>query len=110
MLDWSRIAQLREEIGTEDFDEVAALFLEEAGEAVDRLRSAQPSGDLSDKLHFLKGCALNFGFSSLAERCAEGERMATDGRADAVDVAAIIALFERSRARFLDGLDRQPAA
>ncbi len=110
MLDWSRIAQLREEIGAEDFEEVAALFLEEAAEAVDRLRSAQPPGDLSDNLHFLKGCALNFGFSSLAERCSEGERMVADGRADAVDVAAIIALFERSRAQFLAGLDRQPAA
>lgn len=109
LVDWSRIAQLREEIGTEDFDEVAALFLEEAGEAVDRLRSAQPPGDLSDNLHFLKGCALNFGFAPLARLCDEGEKMAADGRAEAVDVAAIIALFERSRAQFLGG-SGQPAA
>ena len=32
MIDWNRVAALREEVGAEDFDEVVELFLQEVDE------------------------------------------------------------------------------
>lgn len=34
MIDWNRAAELREEVGAEDFSEVVDLFLEECDDAI----------------------------------------------------------------------------
>ncbi len=108
MIDWSRIAQLRDEIGNEDFAELVPVFLDEVSEAVQALGAAGPApADLARQLHHLRGCALNFGFATLADMCSEGERLAMQGRPDAVDLDAIAATFGYSRTQFLNGLDRQ---
>ncbi len=71
MIDWQRIEDLKGEIGEDAFPEVVELFVEEVDEVVTTLRD---SGSVSaDQLHFLKGCALNLGFSGLAELCAAQE-------------------------------------
>lgn len=97
MINWPRVAQLRDEIGAEDFGEVVQLFLEEVEEVIDRMREKPDSDRLESDLHFLKGSALNLGFRSFSTLCQDGERKAAAGRADEVDVAAVLLNFEQSR-------------
>jgi len=51
-------------------------------------------------LHFLKGAALNLGFSHLASLCQEGERRAAVGIVD-VPLDPVRAAYSVSRAMFL---------
>jgi histidine phosphotransfer protein HptB len=79
MIDWKRVEELREEIGTDGFVEVADMFLDEAEGAVRALISGLPDNEVEGQLHFLKGSALNLGLSELASICQEGERKAAVG-------------------------------
>ncbi len=108
MIDWTRVACLRQEIGEEDFDEVVRLFIEEASEVVERLeRSASPPQREAD-LHFLKGSALNLGFTELAALCQGEERAAASGYE--VETAPVIGLYLASRRAFLAGLSTRSGA
>ena len=98
MIDWGRVSDLRSEIGPDDFDEVVALFLEEADEVIAQLADNPAPSALQDRLHFLKGSALNLGFQDLAQLCQVGERRAAVG--DAVDLRAVIAVYAASLAEF----------
>lgn len=109
MIDWDRVEELRAEIGADDFDEVVALFLEEADEVIARLSGAAGSGALEADLHFLKGAALNLGFDALAELCQDGERQAAEGSAD-VDVEQVRQAYHSSRAQFSSGGAKASAA
>ncbi|MDP5219441.1 Hpt domain-containing protein [Ruegeria sp. 2205SS24-7] len=100
MIDWSRVAQLRDEVGEDDFEEVFDLFLEEVGEVIARLRVTPDHNTLERDLHFLKGGALSLGFKTFSTLCQNGEREAANGNADSVDIAEIIAEFENSRIAF----------
>lgn len=104
MIDWARVAELRDEIGSEDFAEVVALFLEEADEVVQRLPSCNDARSQESALHFLKGAALNLGFRNLAQLCQEGERLAAVGQGS-IDMVAVAASYETSKADFEAGLD-----
>ena len=86
MVDWERVRALRDEIGAEDFDEVVALFLEEADPAIAALSGEGRAGP--DALHFLKGAALNLGFAALADHCAAAERQARSEGASTPESAA----------------------
>ena len=100
MIDWIRVAQLRDEIGADDFDEVADLFLLEVEETLDQLDSAQ--GDvvrMEEILHFLKGSALNLGFAEFSAPCATGEADASCGTLS-VDPTQIKALYAKSKRVF----------
>ncbi|MEL7165789.1 MAG: Hpt domain-containing protein [Pseudomonadota bacterium] len=110
MIEWKHVAELREEIGTEDFAEIVPLFLEEVGGLVDALRAGTDMSRLEEDLHFLKGSALNLGFADFSELCSAGEKAAAAGNAQSVDIAAIIASFDSSRAVFEDGLAQGLAA
>jgi HPt (histidine-containing phosphotransfer) domain-containing protein len=104
MIDWGRIADLRSEIGPEDFEEVVNLFLDEADEVVARLGKAlctpgPGNALLRDDLHFLKGAALNLGFRALADLCQTGERQAAP--LEEADIAQIIAVYGASRRAFI---------
>lgn len=81
MIDWERVAELQEEVGTEDFYEVVELFFEEVEEALDRLVTQNVA--TAESLHFLKGSALNLGFEELAALCkvAEQDIDSVDGTA-----------------------------
>ncbi|TXI06325.1 MAG: Hpt domain-containing protein [Pseudorhodobacter sp.] len=105
MIDWSRVTELRDEIGSEDFAEVVALFLEEADEVVARLPACDGARPLESALHFLKGSALNLGFDQLAALCQDGERQAGAGSVS-VGTAAIAACYAASKSEFERGLDR----
>jgi HPt (histidine-containing phosphotransfer) domain-containing protein len=100
MIDWQRIKELRNEIGAKDFDEVVALFLEEADEVVARLPRAESASAIESDLHFLKGSALNLGFTDLAQMCQLGERRAAAGGAD-MPIERVQAVYATSRSTFL---------
>ena len=73
MIDWARVEELKEEVGAEDFAEIAALFLSELGEVIDALGASCDPAVLRDGYHGLKGSALNLGFAQVAELCAAAE-------------------------------------
>lgn len=108
MIDWARVETLRQEIGEEDFSEVVRLFVEEVEEVVARMeRPGTPAQQEAD-LHFLKGSALNLGFTDLAALCQTEERRAAGG--EAVDTRPVIGLYTASRRAFLARLGHQPDA
>jgi HPt (histidine-containing phosphotransfer) domain-containing protein len=109
MIDWKRVAELKEEIGADGFAEVADMFLEEAEGAVRALLAGLPAEEVEGQLHFLKGSALNLGLSELAAICQEGERKAAAGQGAAVDTAQVAAIYRASQASLLGGLSADQA-
>lgn len=101
-IDWDRVAQLREEVGPEEFAEVVDLFLEEVDDAVARLAVAAEPGALRDDLHFLRGSALNLGFSAFGQLCQDGERDIAEGRMP--DIGLLLGCYAASRAAFVGAL------
>lgn len=99
MIDWDRVAQLREEVGQEDFAEVVDLFLEEVDEVTARLAAGEDPERLRDDLHFLKGSALNLGFAEFGRLCQEGERAA--GKGEAPPLRPLLDCYRASRAEFV---------
>lgn len=77
-IDWARVEELRDEVGSEDFIEITALFLSEIEEALASLPATDDTVALTDAYHGMKGSALNLGFTTLAERCAHGEAAPTE--------------------------------
>ena len=104
MIDWDKVAELREDVGAEDFDAVVELFLEEVDASIGALAPGSDARTLETGLHFIKGSALNLGFDTLSRLCQEGERDAAEGRAEAVDIAALAASYAAARAAFVQGL------
>lgn len=110
MIRWSRVTELREEVGHDDFTEVVDLFLEEVGDVIEKLRRTDSSIDLEQELHFLKGSALSLGFEHFSDLCQDGENRAAGGRAVDVDLPAIINSFDESKVQFQNELpSRFPA-
>lgn len=106
MIDWIRVAQLRDEIGAEDFAEVAELFLLEVEDTLFRLDGAADNPEeMRELLHFLKGSALNLGFSDLSAVCSRGE---VNG--SGVDIETLKDLYARSRRFFEAGYAQRFAA
>jgi len=68
MLDAARITELKQEVGLDDFVEVVGIFCEEVEEVLAELPQT-PVTDIADKLHFLKGSALNIGMIGVGELC-----------------------------------------
>lgn len=99
MIDWDRVEELRDEVGAEDFDEIALLFLQEVDEVGARLAGTPDPATLEADLHFLKGSALNLGFARLGALCSEGERLAAAG--SAVALGPLLACYADSRRQFL---------
>lgn len=104
MIDWERANELRAEIGSEGFDEVVDLFLDEVESVVRRLTERPDPSRFEADLHFLKGGAWNLGFAAFGALCQDGERKAASGRPDEVDAVAIVATYFASKAEFMSGL------
>jgi len=100
MIDWKRVRDLKAEIGEPDFAEVATMFLDESDEVIARLSCGHGALALEKDLHFLKGAALNLGFSQLAGLCQDGERRAAAGLTD-VDIASVRGSYAVSRRIFV---------
>lgn len=99
MIDWTRVSELRDEVGEEDLLEIADIFLEEMAEAIDPLRDGAAPASLPEFLHFLKGASLNVGFGTLGATCNAAEQAP-----DTIDLSRIVTEFDASRAAFLKGL------
>jgi histidine phosphotransfer protein HptB len=100
MINWDRVMDLRDEVGPEDFTEIATLFLEEADEVVARLSEKSDAKSMESDLHFLKGSALNLGFEDFARLCQSGERMAANGQTD-IPIDSVRSAYEQSRTAFV---------
>lgn len=109
MIDWERVKELRGEIGDDDFAEVAAMFLDEADQAVSRLVPGLTAKAMEDDLHFLKGAALNLGFQDLSALCQDSERRAAAGDTT-VNLDAVRATYFTSKAAFQGGMAQAFAA
>lgn len=103
MIDWNRVRELKDEIGEEDFAEVAELFIAEVDEVIDRLRAMPDPARYEEDLHFIKSSALNLGFADLATLCQTGERQAASGAVEGVDLAGVFVSYAASKAAFLAG-------
>ncbi|MCB1357092.1 MAG: Hpt domain-containing protein [Maritimibacter sp.] len=103
MIDWNRVSELKDEIGEEDFSEVAEMFIAEVEEVIDRLKAAPVPARYEEDLHFIKSSALNLGFSELSALCQQGERQAAAGDAEGVDLAPVFASYAASKDAFLAG-------
>ena len=110
MIDWERVADLRSEVGEDDFFEVVDLFLEEVEEVIDRLTSSPEPARFEDDLHFLKGSALNLGFRHFSALCQIGEKLAAVGKGDQVDIATVLASYRESKQVFLQELPHHSRA
>jgi len=99
MIDWDRVAELREEIGSEEFGAVVELFLDEVETTLARL--GQAPGQLEDELHFLKGSAWNLGFRAFGALCQDGERLCAAGQGATVDLGAVRESYALSKQAFM---------
>lgn len=108
MIDWTQLDGLRADMG-DSFDEVVEVFLQEVDEGMGKLDNAGDSAALAAQLHFLKGAALNLGFSDFAAQCAAGEARAQQGQARGVDIDALRRCYADSRGAFFAGLAQREA-
>lgn len=104
MIDWARVSDLRDEVGADDFGEIIEIFLEEVEETIAELRVGIDPLALEAPLHFLKGSALNLGFTEFSRMCQQGETAAAAGQGDTIDLSAIIDGYEQSIAAFTAGI------
>lgn len=103
MIDWTRVTELRDEIGADDFGEVVDMFLEETDEVIARLNPGDAAKSLEADMHFLKGAALNLGFAAFAALCQEGERRAALGEAG-LNIAAVQDCYALSKTALTQGI------
>lgn len=101
MINWARIDELKEELGSEDFEEVFEIFLDEVAESVAGLQAAAGGDELAALLHSVKGNALTVGFRDLAVLAGAGETATLNG--EKVDVATIATVHTQSIAAFAAG-------
>jgi len=87
LIDWGRLATLREDIGPESFDDIVMMFVTEIRDTLDRFtRGSETAADF----HFLKGSAANMGLVAMVEACARAEETCNAGfAADIEDVKAV---------------------
>lgn len=104
MINWSRVEELREEIGPEDFGDVVELFLEEVDEEIAGLSEPDADAKLEARLHFLKGSALNLGFEAFSDLCRDGEQSAARGEGATVNLPHIQTCYSQSKDLFLSEL------
>ncbi|MGV6849103.1 MAG: Hpt domain-containing protein [Marinibacterium sp.] len=107
MINWSRVNELRSEVGAEDFQDVVHLFLEEVDDALLRLGSNESPDATAADLHFLRGSAVSLGFSVFSDLCEKAEVRSVVSSAD---ISEILEIYEKSKAEFLAGLPDQVAA
>ncbi|MCB1394863.1 MAG: Hpt domain-containing protein [Rhodobacter sp.] len=108
MIDWAHVDELRNDMG-DSFDEIVEVFLQEVEDALARLDPDAGAEAMAADLHFLKGAALNLGFSEFASLCASGEARANRGETAGIDPGRIRQAYTVSRHDFLDGLQRRAA-
>lgn len=100
MLNMSRISDLKEEVGEDDFAEVIGIFFEEVEEVLEELPQATGEG-LAEKLHFLKGSALNLGLDTVGNLCRQAEVLVRDDPTSIPNIEEILKAYESSKAQLV---------
>lgn len=100
MLNEVRIAELKDEVGEDDFIDVVRLFCEEVEEVLAVLPSAANDA-MIEKLHFLKGSALNIGMTTMAELCHEEEVRLKASQETSPEISRIIAAYLASKSMLI---------
>ena len=90
MIDWTRLNDLRADIGEADFAAVAQVFVTEMRERLVVL-AANPTAATAEDFHFLRGSAANLGLSDMVAACNAGEAACRAGMPP--DVAAVADAF-----------------
>jgi histidine phosphotransfer protein HptB len=101
MINWTRIEELQTEVGEDGFDEVVEMFLEEVEDVLARLELSQSTSALEQDFHFLKGSALNVGFTSFGTVCGTAEAIAAKGLKVGIDIRSISGCYALSKDAFL---------
>lgn len=101
MIDWAQVKSLRDDVGSDEFQEIIELFLEEVEEVITKLRDHPDITTLESDMHFLKGSALNLGFSSFSQMCLHGEKMSANGNAIDVNIPELLTCFDTSKSTFM---------
>ncbi|SMR82554.1 HPt (histidine-containing phosphotransfer) domain-containing protein [Aliiroseovarius halocynthiae] len=101
MIDWGRVNELKNEIGEDDFGEIAEIFLEEVDEVIARLKSNPDPSQFEHDMHLLKGSASNLGFQSLSEICDQNERTAASGQGSQIQLDPVFTIYDQSKVEFL---------
>lgn len=99
MISIERLAELKSEVGEDDFVEIVALFIAESDGIVAQLGEASKPAEAEELLHALKGSALNLGFDTLAALCRQGEGHAAGTDAWAPRVERLLDVYQKSKAR-----------
>lgn len=107
LVDWTRLAALREDIGEGCFAEIATMFVDEIQETLNRLTAAPDTATAAD-FHFLRGSAANMGLVEMALACERAEAECTAGRP--ADLGAVDGSFRRSLAELGQTLPALAAA
>ena len=100
MINQTRLNELKDEVGEDDFNEVFELFCEEVEEVLAELEAIPPS-QLAERLHFLKGSALNIGFDDLGALCQSEEIRLKGNPTVTVDFPALRATYQASKAQLV---------
>ena len=107
MIDWERVRELQDEIGSDDFAEVVELFLDEVDTVIQTLHDSTGLNELEEAMHFLKGSALSLGFKEFASLCQAGESAAKAGAE--VQLGSVVKSYTESRSQFVTELATQIA-
>lgn len=78
MIDWNVLMSLRDDIGEEDFADVALVFVTEMEEKLADL-GRDPARAGEEDFHFLRGSAANLGFSAMVSACEAAEEACNAG-------------------------------
>lgn len=110
MIEWDRVNELRDEVGVDDFREVVAMFLEEVEDTMVRMIAVPNLATLEEDMHFLKGSALNLGFSDFSKLCQAGETAAKVGQAETICLDEIFESYAASKSIFKERFGCMKAA
>lgn len=104
MINWNRVNELRDDFGEDVFTEIVTVFLEETDGVINRLKSVGIDPELGKTMHFLKGSALNLGFTQMASLSQLAETAATQNQASLGMIANVINSYESSKSHFRNSL------
>ena len=105
MVDWDRVNELKTDVFGDDFAEMIEVFLEEVEGVLKRLKASPAFSTFEEDFHFLKGCALNVGFSEFGRLCQEAESLAAKGQAMSVEIDQICDAYSISVANLRERWD-----
>lgn len=106
MIDWTRIRDLKHEVGNDDFSEIVDLFFDEVRETLEDIKCAPPEANLEASFHFLKGSAINLGFATFSSLCENAEMATKQGTDIEGLLPAIISSFAQSYDEFTANLSK----